>query len=78
MTQCIICLFPFWQAPWRREFLKEELIGMKVVKRLCLCHRQGASVPTWLGKAGVPEHQEPGTMLFEQILNEDKKWMSPM
>lgn len=26
MTQCIICLLSFWQAPWRHDFLKKELI----------------------------------------------------
>ena len=65
MTQCIICLLPFWQAPlWRREFLKEELIGMKAAEWLLLCHRHETSVPRWLGKAGggVPERKEPGAV----------------
>lgn len=54
MTQCIICLLPFWQAllPWRREFLKEELICMKTAERLLLCHRHATSGPRWLGRAG--------------------------
>lgn len=53
MTQCIICLLPFWQAPppWRREFLKEELIGMKTAERLLLCHRQHQD-PDGLGGLG--------------------------
>lgn len=28
----------------------------------CLCHRHEASVPRWLGKTGIPEHQEPSAM----------------
>jgi hypothetical protein len=59
-------LLPFWQALWRRDFLREELISIKAALH--------EAVPRWLGKLGI---QNPGNLVPGPFSGQmwEQKWI---